>query len=241
MKCSPAIRTTTDIYIAADELELNAGTIQGVDEDVDAVLTYALLGQQNGHKVDGNQTSAISEPGAPTGLSATVMSQTVINLSWTAPTENGGSPLTGYRIEVSTDAGTRWIDAETDTGLTATTYEHTGLTPGQSHTYRVSAINIAGAGPPSGTVSAATSTLPNSGPMFTSDAVFTADENRDDVGTVQATDADVGDDVTYALTAGADMARLRDQRHQRCTELPQPALTTRTPTTPTRTTTIRRQ
>ena len=42
------------IYIEANELFLNGGTIQGVDDDVAAGLTYALLGTQSGHKVDGS-------------------------------------------------------------------------------------------------------------------------------------------------------------------------------------------
>ena len=65
------------IYIEDDELELNSGTIQGVDDDVAAVLDYDR-GQQDGHKVDATLNPSVAAPGAPTGLSATAAGQTAI-------------------------------------------------------------------------------------------------------------------------------------------------------------------
>ena len=53
------------IYIEANELFLNGGTIQGVDDDVAAGLTYALLGTQSGHKVDGSLTTTGATNAAP--------------------------------------------------------------------------------------------------------------------------------------------------------------------------------
>ena len=94
-------------------------------------------------------------PGAPTGLTATAGGQTEIDLTWTAPSDNGGSDITGYRIEVSTD-GSNWSDLVADTNTTDTSYSHTGLTAGSTRHYRVSAINSAGTGPASGTDSATT-------------------------------------------------------------------------------------
>ena len=49
------------IYIQADELFLNNGTIQGVDDDVAASLTYTGPGAQSGHKVDGSGCLALPE------------------------------------------------------------------------------------------------------------------------------------------------------------------------------------
>ena len=45
--------------------------------------------------------NAIRVPYAPTGLTATASGTTAINLSWTPPPNNGGSVITGYKIEVS--------------------------------------------------------------------------------------------------------------------------------------------
>ena len=88
-------------------------------------------------------------PGVPTDLSASTGGDTRINLSWTAPGDDGGSSIIGYRIEVSPDGNTNWTDLVANTGNTATTYAHIGLAAGTTRHYRVSAINAAGAGGPS--------------------------------------------------------------------------------------------
>ena len=87
-------------------------------------------------------------PGAPEELMAAGNGQTRIDLSWSAPSSNGGAAITGYKIEVSTN-GSSWSNPVADTGDTATSYSHTGLTAGSTHYYRVSAINSAGTGPAS--------------------------------------------------------------------------------------------
>ena len=74
-----------------------------------------------------NSTLAAVAPDAPTGLTATASGTDTINLSWTAPVDNGGRIITGYKIEVSIDSGTTWTDLVADTASTTTTYEHTGL------------------------------------------------------------------------------------------------------------------
>ena len=98
-----------------------------------------------------NRASATA-PGKPTGLTATASGSTQIDLSWTAPRLDGGSAITGYRIEVSTD-GSTWTDLVADTGSTDTSYSHTGLAGGDTRHYRVSAINAAGTSAPSDAVS----------------------------------------------------------------------------------------
>ena len=104
------------------------------------------------------RTSATSAPGAPTGLTATASGTTAINLSWSAPASTGGSAITGYKIEVSPNGTSGWTDQVADTNSTATTYAHTGLAPGDTRHYRVSAINTNGAGTASNVDSATTGT-----------------------------------------------------------------------------------
>src|SRR3989449_529232 len=99
-----------------------------------------------------------TSPSSPTGLTATTVSSSQINLSWTAPIVDGGSPVTGYEIDRSTDGGISWFTIISNTATTATTYSDTGLASATQYTYRVSAINSAGTGSPSNTGSATTLT-----------------------------------------------------------------------------------
>ncbi len=98
----------------------------------------------------------ISVPDMPTELTAAASGQTEINLSWTAPSNPGGAPVRGYRIEISSDAGESWSDLVQNTEGSETTYMHTGLAPKTTHHYRVSAINPVGASAPSNVASATT-------------------------------------------------------------------------------------
>lgn len=83
-----------------------------------------------------------SVPGAPTNV-AGVADDGSVALSWTAPSANGGSPITGYRI-------TPYIGAAAQTpvltGSSGTLYTITGLTNGTAYTFNVAAINAAGTG-----------------------------------------------------------------------------------------------
>ena len=102
--------------------------------------------------------SSATVPQPPTGLTASPVSASQINLSWIAP-NNGGSVITGYKIERSTDGGTTWSVTVPNTGSTATSYSDTGLNSGTTYTYRISAINAIGTGSPSSSVSATTNSI----------------------------------------------------------------------------------
>src|SRR3989475_11040621 len=99
----------------------------------------------------------------PTGLVATAASSSQIGLTWTAPTDNGGSAITGYKIEKSTDGGSTWSTLVNTCG-TSTRCSDTGLPHTTTFTYRVSAINSAGTGSPSITASATTLAVAPSSP-----------------------------------------------------------------------------
>ena len=100
-------------------------------------------------------TTDATVPDAPTGLTAIATSPTQIDLTWAAPAYDGGAAVTGYRIEVS-ETGAAWAHLAGNTGSTSTSYSHAGLQPGSRRFYRVSAINRAGTGEPSGVASATT-------------------------------------------------------------------------------------
>src|SRR5881396_3863733 len=71
-------------------------------------------------------------PSVPTGLTGKAVSRTRIRLSWTASTDNVG--VTGYLVY---DADTGSTIATT----TTTSFTHSGLVPGTTHNYRVSAFD----------------------------------------------------------------------------------------------------
>ena len=96
-------------------------------------------------------------PEAPTGLTATALGATIIDLAWTAPADNGGSAITGYKVEVSDDGTSgSWSDLEDDTESTNVWYRHTGLSDAETRHYRVSAINAQGTSDSSSTANATT-------------------------------------------------------------------------------------
>ncbi|OPC84059.1 hypothetical protein B4N89_26810 [Embleya scabrispora] len=79
-------------------------------------------------------------PGAPTAVSARGGVREAI-VGWTAPTSDGGSPVTGYRVEVI--PGGRVVE------VTVAPARITGLAPGDAYTFVVRAVNAAGVSEPS--------------------------------------------------------------------------------------------
>jgi hypothetical protein len=89
-------------------------------------------------------------PGTPTGLGATAASAG-IDLTWTAPTNDGGSAVTGYEVERGTAVGG---ESPTPVGTpTGTTFADTAATPGTAYYYVVLATNSVGGSTPSNEVS----------------------------------------------------------------------------------------
>ena len=127
-----------------------------------ALLTAPMLGAA------GLAHAQAAVPGAPTGLTATAVGETTINLAWTAPADNGGDAIIGYQIEVWVAGGMRWAVLKDDTESAGTDYAHTGLMDGRTRYYRVSAINSVGAGATSNVASATTTDM--MAPQFSGNA-----------------------------------------------------------------------
>ena len=135
-------------------------TIPALAANTELTFTLTVAGRSGSDGVtrgtDAARVTATTVPGAPTGLTATASGTTAINLSWSAPASTGGSAITGYKIESSSDGGSSWSDLVANTSNTTTTYAHTGLTAGDTRHYRVSAINANGTGVPSNVANATT-------------------------------------------------------------------------------------
>jgi len=80
-------------------------------------------------------------PSAPTGVTAT-RGNTQAAVSWTSPAD-GGSPITGYRVQVLRNGG---LVRTVNLSGTATSTVITGLVNGTAYTFRVSALNAIGLG-----------------------------------------------------------------------------------------------
>ncbi len=89
-------------------------------------------------------TPSAQAPSAVANLAATAASSTQIRLTWTAPSD-GGSPITGYTLQRKSGSGS-YTNVSTTISATATSYLDTGLTPGTTYTYQISARNSEGAG-----------------------------------------------------------------------------------------------
>jgi hypothetical protein len=116
-------------------------TAESINNSLDNLLSY-----QNSH---------LSPDSIPGPLIAKSISPTQINLSWLPPIQSYGQSLLGYKIELKNAPGDyRTIDDNTGNGTT--NYSITGLTPGTTYTYRVSAIYTATRSNPSNEATAST-------------------------------------------------------------------------------------
>lgn len=105
------------------------------------------FGLSNGFNGSG---SSATVPGAPTGVAVSTVSTSETQVTWVAPASDGGSPITGYKIERESPVGGGFATIVANTGSTSTAYNNnSGLSAGTQYNYRISAINGIGTGPAS--------------------------------------------------------------------------------------------
>ena len=92
-------------------------------------------------------------PPAPTSLTSPSQSSGSVYLTWAAPANDGGSAITDYAVQYSSDSGSNWttFSRSASTALNATI---TGLTNGTSYQFRVAGVNSVGTGSYSSTATA---------------------------------------------------------------------------------------
>jgi titin len=98
-------------------------------------------------------------PGPPTAVTATGGINS-IQLKWARPSSNGGSAITTYRVYLSFDGYTFYMQTST----AATSYTLPQLTKGTTYWFRIAALNAAGEGAASAVVSGRVLTDPSPPP-----------------------------------------------------------------------------
>ena len=100
-------------------------------------------------------TTDAAKPGTLT-ITASDVGYYSIDITWDAPSNIGGSPITAYVVEHSA-AGAAWEIIRSDDPADATTTETiSNLIAGSKHAFRVAAVNVAGQGAYSNTLNVTT-------------------------------------------------------------------------------------
>ncbi len=121
-------------YVGVAQDPLNTHAVWQGDEYPDATGKWATWV---------SQLTVATVPAAPTAVSATAGSGQA-TATWTAPTSDGGSSITGYTVTSSPGGKTCTWTSGPRTCIV------TGLTNGQAYTFTVRATNAVGTGPASG-------------------------------------------------------------------------------------------
>ncbi len=116
------------------------------------VRVYAVNTEGNGNPATGTATPEIpaTVPSAPNAPTLTA-GNTELEVAWTAPDDDGGSAITGYKVQHRVNTASEWLTSDTAnidtiTDGTATSSTITGLTNGNSYDVRVRAVNAVGDG-----------------------------------------------------------------------------------------------
>jgi len=138
--------TTDEQYTYIVKARYNTGTSSGFSNEASATPTEFS-----------EPPSLFTISGPPRSLIASAVSPIQVNLSWDPPRSDGGSPVTGYRIDVKVDDGD-YVPLKENTGKTSRTYSHTERTPDTKYSYKVYALNSIGTSGPSNESSATPTT-----------------------------------------------------------------------------------
>ncbi len=141
--------------------------------DIVITFTNGTLDQPmiNGIEVLGDSTICSAVPSAPTGLTPTASSSSIIGLTWNAVPPPANCSISSYNIYSSTTSGfTPSASTLVASEVTSPSYSNTGLTPSTTYYYAVQAVDLYGASPASAqasteTLAAATcGSVPPTGP-----------------------------------------------------------------------------
>jgi beta-glucanase (GH16 family) len=162
-------RSTTSGFTAGSGNEIASGvtTTTYSNTGLTASTTYYYLVEavdSGGTSGPSNQATATTPaptcaaaPTAPSGLGATAISSSQINLSWTASTAGTACSITYSVFRSTTNGFTAGSGNQIASGLTTTSYSNTGLTASTTYFYLVEGVDAFGSSAASNQASATTS------------------------------------------------------------------------------------
>ena len=166
-------RTSSTAFTASHDFTTEEGTVTLKFSNAQDLFTNPVTLTATGNSGSVTVNTPDTVPGIPTSLQ-TILGNAQVFLSWSAPSDDGGDPITDYLIEYKLSSEpTNWSTfAHGNTSVTETI---TGLTNDSSYDFRVSATNTIGTGDvsfivtttPDGTAPTAGITYSESGPYTT--------------------------------------------------------------------------
>ena len=134
----PLASCTVDVRFSPTSTGLKTATI-GIVHD-------GLNGSPSNVTLNGTGDAPAAAPSAPT-IGTAVQGNGSITVNWTAPANNGGSPITGYEVRVVNNATNAQVGALRPAAANATSLGISGLTVGTAYRFSVRAANAVGSGP----------------------------------------------------------------------------------------------
>ena len=122
-------------------------------------VVEAWLATTSSIKESATFKTAPVEPDAPRNVAITGSGDEELTVAWDAPLGNGGSAITGYKVQWKEADTPNW-DSPSEATDDASPYKIENLTNGTKYDVRVLAVNDVGDGPPSGDVEGTPSTRP---------------------------------------------------------------------------------
>jgi hypothetical protein len=142
-------RGATTIYTGAGTSFSDTGLSAGTGYSYTVLATNSA---GDGPTAAVSTTTLATVPSAPTSFSASAASSSSINLSWGAPSSNGGAAVTSYTLKRG---------ATTIYSGGGTSFTDTGLSPATGYSYTVLANNSAGAGATASASATTSAAVPN--------------------------------------------------------------------------------
>lgn len=154
--------TTTEQSSAVADVLVANPTVNGITAETTSAMQQASTYQGWNFTTVWNISSGINNgfptiivptlPGPPTLTTVTPGAQQ-LTVQWTAPAQDGNSPITGYVITATPTTGTA-SPINTSASASATTTTLTGVTDGVTYTVTLQAVNAVGSSPASNSLSA---------------------------------------------------------------------------------------